>query len=201
MGISSERSTPLRRLFRSMIAAAAAVAFAATLPGGFPAARAAAAIGGPFQLIDHTGQAVTEESFGDRYLLIYFGYAYCPDVCPTELLVIGQAVDALGEDGDAVQPLFITVDPARDTVEALADYVPSFHPRMAGLTGTEAQIHAAAKAYRVYYRLNEPDEDGAYLVDHTSYIYFMDPDGDYVTHFVFGQGPEKMAEVMRQHLD
>ena len=185
---------------RAAIAAAAALTIAALLWSGPPAARAAA-IGGPFQLVDHTGSAVTEESFDDRHLLIYFGYAWCPDICPTELLVIGQAVDALGELGDEVQPLFITVDPARDTVEALADYVPAFHPRLVGLTGSEEQVHEAAKAYRVYYRLNEPDEDGSYLVDHTSYIYFMAPDGDYVTHFVFGQGPEKMAEVMRKHLD
>ena len=185
---------------RAAIAAAAALTIAALLWSGPPAARAAA-IGGPFQLVDHTGSAVTEESFGDRYLLIYFGYAWCPDICPTELLVIGQAVDGLGDLGDEVQPLFITVDPARDTVEALADYVPAFHPRLVGLTGSEEQVHEAAKAYRVYYRLNEPDEDGTYLVDHTSYIYFMAPDGDYVTHFVFGQGPEKMAEVMRKHLD
>ena len=198
----------MQRMFRAAIATgiatgiatAAAAAFAALLWSGLPAARAAT-IGGPFQLTDHTGKAVTEDSFDDRYLLIYFGYAYCPDVCPTELLIIGQAIDELGDLADEVQPLFITVDPARDTVEMLADYVPSFHPRMVGLTGSEEQIGAAAKAYRVYYRLNDPDEDGAYLVDHTSYIYFMDPDGDYVTHFVYGQGPEKMAELMRKHLD
>jgi len=188
------------RLVRATIAAmAAAVVFAAPWIQ-LPAAQAAS-IGGPFELIDHTGQTVTEESFDDRYLLVYFGYAYCPDVCPTELLIMGQAVDELGELGEEVQPLFVTVDPVRDTVEYLADYVPSFHPRLVGLTGSDEQIHAAARAYRVYYRLNEPDEDGNYLVDHTSYIYFMDPDGDYLTHFVFGQGPEKMAEIIRKHLD
>ena len=192
--------TPMTHMVRAAIAAAAALTIAALLWSGVPAARAAA-VGGPFQLVDHSGSAVTEESFDDRYLLVYFGYAWCPDICPTELLVIGQAVDALGDLGDEVQPLFITVDPARDTVEALADYVPAFHPRLVGLTGSEEQVHEAAKAYRVYYRLNEPDEDGSYLVDHTSYIYFMDPDGDYVTHFVFGQGPEKMAEIIRKHLD
>ena len=188
----------MHRLFHVMIAAAAAIGAALWI--GLPAAQAAS-IGGSFELIDHTGKAVTEESFDDRYLLVYFGYAYCPDVCPTELLVMGQAVDELGELGEEVQPLFVTVDPARDTVEYLADYVPSFHPRLVGLTGSDEQIHAAARAYRVYYRLNEPDEDGNYLVDHTSYIYFMDPDGDYLTHFVFGQGPEKMAEIIRKHLD
>ena len=103
----------MRRLVRAANAAVAAFAFTAIMLSGLPAARAAA-IGGPFQLVDHTGQTVTEESFDDRYLLVYFGYAYCPDVCPTELLIMGQAIDALGALGDEVQPLFITVDPARD---------------------------------------------------------------------------------------
>ena len=134
----------MHRMFRTMAAAAAVIG--ATLWIGVPAAQAAS-IGGPFELVDHTGQTVTEESFDDRYLLVYFGYAYCPDICPTELLIMGQAVDELGELGDEVQPLFVTVDPARDTVEYLADYVPSFHPRLIGLTGSDEQIHAAAKAY------------------------------------------------------
>ena len=188
----------MHRMFRMTVAAAAAIGAALWI--GLPAAQAAS-IGGPFELVDHTGETVTEESFDDRYLLVYFGYAYCPDICPTELLIMGQAVDELGDLGEEVQPLFITVDPARDTVEYLAEYVPSFHPRLVGLTGSHEQIHTAARAYRVYYRLNEPDEHGNYLVDHTSYIYFMDPDGDYLTHFVFGQGPEKMAEIIREHLD
>ena len=128
----------MHRMFRTMVAAAAAIG--ATLWIGVPAAQAAS-IGGPFELVDHTGQTVTEESFDDRYLLVYFGYAYCPDICPTELLIMGQAVDELGELGDEVQPLFVTVDPARDTVEYLADYVPSFHPRLVGLTGSDEQIH------------------------------------------------------------
>ena len=190
----------MHRTPRTAIAAALVLAFAVFLWAG-PSPAQAAAIGGPFELVDHTGATVTEESFDDRYLLVYFGYAYCPDICPTELLVMGQAIDELGDLGDEVQPLFITVDPARDTVGYLADYVPTFHPRLVGLTGSDEQIHAAVKAYRVFYRLNEPDEDGNYLVDHTSYVYFMDPDGDYLTHFVFGQGPEKMAQIMRKHLD
>ena len=190
----------MQSMIRTAIAGAATVAFAAFLCIG-PSTAQAASIGGPFELVDHTGQTVTEESFDDRYLLVYFGYAYCPDICPTELLIMGQAVDELGDLSDEVQPLFVTVDPARDTVEYLAEYVPTFHPRLVGLTGSDEQINAAVKAYRVFYRLNEPDEDGNYLVDHTSYVYFMDPDGDYVTHFVFGQGPEKMAEIMRKHLD
>ena len=140
----------MQRIIRTAIAGAATAVIAFALWTVIPAAQAAS-IGGPFELIDHTGQTVTEENFDDRYLLVYFGYAYCPDVCPTELLIMGQAVDELGDLSDEVQPLFITVDPARDTVAALAEYVPAFHPRLVGLTGSEAQIHDAAKAYRVYY--------------------------------------------------
>lgn len=184
--------------FSRAVAGAATLALAAWA-GAVPAR--SADIGGPFALIDHTGRAVTEADYAGRHLLVYFGYATCPDVCPTELLVIGQAMDELGPLADRVQPLFVTVDPARDSAAALADYVPSFHPRLVGLTGDEAQVRAAAKAYRVFYRLHEPDEDGAYLVDHTSYTYLMAPDGEYLTHFVYGQGPEKMAEIVRRHLE
>lgn len=190
----------MRRVLR--LSRAGAVVLALALAAGAGAAPARSAdIGGPFALIDHTGQAVTEADYAGRHLLVYFGYATCPDVCPTELLVVGQAMDLLGPLADRVQPLFVTVDPARDTAAALADYVPSFHPRLVGLTGDEAQVRAAARAYRVYYRLHEPDEDGAYLVDHTSYTYLMGPDGAYLAHFVYGQGPEKMAEIIRRHLE
>ena len=184
-----------------MLTAVAMVAVVGFAFSAAPSSAHAAAIGGPFELVDHTGRPVTEADYADHYLLVYFGYAYCPDVCPTELLVVGQAMDELGALGARVQPLFITVDPARDTVEALAEYVPSFHPRLVGLTGTAEQTRAAARAYRVYYRLGELDEDGAYLVDHTSYTYLIDPDGEYVTHFAFGQGPEKMAEIIRKHVE
>ena len=164
----------MQRIIRTAIAGAACAAIAAFLWIG-PSSVQAAAVGGPFQLVDHSGQTVTEESFDDRYLLVYFGYAYCPDICPTELLIMGQAVDELDDLSNEVQPLFITVDPARDTVAALAEYVPAFHPRLVGLTGSDEQIHDAAKAYRIYYRLNEPDENGAYLVDHTSIHLFHGP--------------------------
>lgn len=155
----------------------------------------------PFSLIDQTGRTVTDRDFAGRFMLIFFGYTHCPDICPTDLTVMSDAVDLLGPAGERVQPIFITIDPARDTVESLADYVPEFHPRMVGLTGTEEQITAAAKAYRVYFRAGEPDEDGAYLMEHTSYTYLIDPSGEYVTHFVYGQGPEKMAEIIRKHLE
>ena len=108
-------------------------------------------IGGPFALIDHTGKPRTDKDFRGKLLLIYFGYSYCPDVCPTDLQQIGLAVDGLGADGEAVQPLFITLDPERDTAAHLADYVPLFHPRLIGLTGSAEEIRRAALAYKVYY--------------------------------------------------
>jgi protein SCO1/2 len=190
----------MRRVIPRWLAFAMVVAVGLAWSGEWHRANTAA-IGGPFELVDHTGRTVTEADYADSYLLVYFGYAYCPDVCPTELLVVGQAMDELGDLGAKVQPLFITIDPERDTPEALAEYVPEFHPRMVGLTGTPEQIKAAAKTYRVYFRAGEPDEDGAYLMEHTSYTYLIDPTGEYVTHFAYGQGPEKMAEIISKHLN
>ena len=108
-------------------------------------------IGGPFALIDQNGKRRTEADFRGKVLLVYFGFTYCPDVCPTDLQQIGLAVDRLGAAGDAVQPIFITVDPARDTPEHLKEYMAMFHPRFVGLTGDAAALDAAARAYRVYY--------------------------------------------------
>src|SRR5437870_2948585 len=127
-------------------------------------------IGGPFALVDHTGATRTEQDFRGKLVLVYFGFTYCPDVCPTDLQAMGLAVDKLDGAADRVQPLFITVDPERDTVAHLAQYVPMFHPRFIGLTGTPAAIHAAAAAYRAYYA-KVPLSEGDYTVDHSSFIY------------------------------
>lgn len=142
-------------------------------------------IGGPFELQDHNGKIVTEKSYNGKYLLVSFGYTYCPDVCPTGLQKISDALDGVGDKAEKVQPLFITIDPGRDTVPVLKDYVSNFHPSLVGLTGTAEQIRAAAKVYKVRYRKaeiegSEPDE---YLMDHTAYIYFMAPDGTLLQRF------------------
>lgn len=155
-------------------------------------------VGGPFELVDHEGRRVTEADYRGRHMLIYFGYTYCPDICPTELQVISEAVDLLGPDAPKVQPIFITVDPARDTVDALAQYRTHFHPSLAALTGTEAQIDQAAKAYRVYYAKAKADESNDYLMDHSSFIYLMGPDGTYLTHFAVGTPPEAISERIRE---
>jgi cytochrome oxidase Cu insertion factor (SCO1/SenC/PrrC family) len=158
------------------------------------------ALGGPFTLVDHTGREVTERDFAGRAVLLYFGYTYCPDVCPTELGTIAAALDAMGPAGDRVTPVFITIDPERDTQAALADYVSRFHPRMVGLTGTTAQIAQAARAYRVYYAKVRPREMGDYLMDHSSFIYFLGPDGRVRSLFRPETTPEAIAAAVAAQL-
>ena len=157
-------------------------------------------LGGPFSLVDQAGKPVTETDFAGRYLLVYFGFTYCPDVCPTELGVIASAVDELGAQADRVTPVFVTVDPERDTPAAMADYVSRFHPRMVGLTGTEQQIAAAARAYRVYYaKVNRPDMT-EYVMDHSSFIYLVGPDGRVRALFRPQTPPEAIAQSVRGQL-
>jgi protein SCO1/2 len=154
-------------------------------------------LGGPFAMTDHTGKAVTEADFAGRYLLVYFGFTFCPDVCPTELGTIAAALDSLEEMGDRVTPVFITVDPERDTPAAMADYVTRFHPRMVGLTGTAEQVAATARAYRVYYaKVNRP-EMTQYLMDHSSFIYLVGPDGRVRALFRPETSPEAIAQAVR----
>jgi cytochrome oxidase Cu insertion factor (SCO1/SenC/PrrC family) len=157
-------------------------------------------IGGPFDLIDQAGKRRTDVDFRGKLLLVYFGFSYCPDVCPTDLMAIGLALDRLGAAGEAVQPLFITVDPGRDTPEQLAKYVPFFHPRLIGLTGSPDQIAKAASAYRVYFAKVEVSGASEYTVDHSSFIYLMDRDGRYLGYFPPGTSAERMAEVIRPYL-
>ncbi|MBM3490312.1 MAG: SCO family protein [Alphaproteobacteria bacterium] len=170
--------------------------------GGRSAGRAA--IGGPFQLVDSTGRQVSEADFRGRPMLIYFGYTYCPDVCPTELQAMSAALDRLGSIAEQIQPLFITIDPERDTPEQLASYCRHFHPRLACLTGTAEQVAGAAKSYRVFYaRTRSQNRDAPadnYLLDHSSYVYLMAADGLYLTHFGPGTDPEAMAERIRAYL-
>ena len=156
-------------------------------------------IGGPFALVDHTGKARTDEDFRGKLLLIYFGYSYCPDVCPTDLQQIGLAVGRLGIAGEAVQPLFITLDPERDTATHLADYVTLFHPRLIGLTGSAEQIRRVALAYKVYYA-KYPPGSADYVVDHTSFIYLLDENGKYIGFFPPGTTADRMIEIIKLHL-
>ena len=157
-------------------------------------------IGGPFTLIDHTGRQVTERDYLGNFTLIFFGYTFCPDVCPTELGDIALALDELGTDSVAVTPLMITIDPERDTPAKLAEYVPLFHQQLIGLTGTAEQIKEVADSYRIFYRRVEDPQYTYYLMDHTSFVYLLDPEGNVVALFRYGTSPEEMASIIRQHM-
>jgi protein SCO1/2 len=162
---------------------------------------ATVSIGGPFSLTDTSGRQVTDRDFRGKLMLVFFGYTHCPDVCPTELQNMADAMGKLGADAEKVAPIFISVDPKRDTVEALANYVKLFGANIVGLTGTPEQVASAAKAYRVYFRKIESgkgDED--YTMDHSAFVYLMDAEGKYLSHFSFQTAPDAMVSVIKKHL-
>lgn len=154
-----------------------------------------ALIGGPFSLTDTDGKTVTDQDFRGRYMLVFFGFTHCPDICPAELQVIAQALDQLGDKAKKVVPVFITVDPERDTPQAMAEYVKSFGPNFVGLTGSPEAIAAAARAYRVVYSKVE-NSSGDYSVDHSALAYLMNPDGQYAAHFAYGTSAQEIAEKL-----
>jgi cytochrome oxidase Cu insertion factor (SCO1/SenC/PrrC family) len=155
-------------------------------------------VGGPFTLTDQNGKRVTDQDFRGKYMLIFFGFTFCPDVCPSELQVMSAALDELGPVGEKIQPIFITIDPARDTPEAMKLYVSNFHPRLVGLTGSDADIAAVAKAYRVYYaKAKETENSPDYQMDHSTIIYLMGPDGKFVKHFTYNTDVKALAEGLR----
>jgi cytochrome oxidase Cu insertion factor (SCO1/SenC/PrrC family) len=158
-------------------------------------------IGGPFALTDQNGTRRTDTDFRGRLMLVYFGFSYCPDVCPTDLLQIALAVDRLGQAREMVQPVFITLDPKRDTPEHLKEYMALFHPRFVGLTGDATAIGAAARAYRVYYQKAEWSDRSGYTVDHSAFIYLMGRDGEYLGFFPPGTPAERLAEIILAHLE
>jgi protein SCO1/2 len=162
---------------------------------------AAVKIGGPFVLTNHLGKTVSDTVYRGRYLYIYFGYGYCPDVCPTELANMAATIDALGPQADQVQPLFITIDPERDTTEFLAEYVTQFHPQFIGLTGSLDEIAAVAKSYRVFYRKAKDENASEYLMDHSNFAYFMGLDGGFLTMFRGGTNPKALAETMMKYIE
>jgi len=164
-----------------------------------------AQIGGPFTLVDHTGAVVTQADYKGKAMLIYFGFAYCPDICPTSLQVMAEALDQLTEEQRVqFQPLLISVDPERDTPQSLARYVdsPVFPANLIGLTGSEEQVRQVASAYRVYYRRFE-DEDtlAAYTMDHSSLIYLMGRDGRFLEVFSPQATPAELASGFQRFLE
>ncbi len=191
----------------TLAAGAAAVWF--RMGPGAPAPTATevgrAIVSGKFSLIDQNGRAVTEADYDGYWRLVFFGYTYCPDICPTTLNTIAGVLDRLGADAARVKPLFITVDPARDTPELLAEYVAAFDPRITGLTGSDEQIAAAARAFGVYYaKIGGEGQDGAasddYLMDHSAFIYLMDPEGRYLTVFSHDDPVDKIVAGIRRYL-
>lgn len=160
-----------------------------------------AQIGGPFQLVDHNGQKVSEKTYAGQHLLVFFGFTYCPDICPAALQKVTLVLDQLGAKADRLKPLFITVDPERDTVEQLKLYMSNFDERIVGLTGTPAQIAAAVKVYRAYAKKREdPSNSDGYTMDHSSFLYLMAPNGDFVTHFTHVSPVDKMIERLSAEL-
>jgi protein SCO1/2 len=159
-----------------------------------------APIGGPFELADQTGHRRTDADFRGKLVVLYFGYTYCPDVCPTELQSISLALDKLGATAELVQPLFITVDPERDTQARLADFISSFHPRLIGLTGSLADIRKTAIAYRTFFVKNSAWAPGDYSVDHTGFIYLVGKDGRYLGFLPPGSTPDAIADAIRARL-
>ncbi len=161
-----------------------------------------ALFGGPFSLIDHDGRPRTQRDFAGRFLLVNFGYTNCPDICPLDLSTMAAALDMLGQTADLVQPVFITIDPARDKPAVLKEYVLNFHPRLIGLSGSEAQISGVAKAYRVHRsKLIVADAPaGDYLASHSSLTYLMARNGKFITMFPHGTKPEFMAAAIRRHV-
>lgn len=186
------------------IAVAAAVAAWRLVPVNEPATGVAGSgpvpIGGPFALTAHDGRRVTEQDFRGRLMLVFFGYTYCPDICPIGLQTMAAALDQLApEQRGEIAPLFITFDPARDTVPVMRDYVGQFHPRILGLTGSEQEIADVLRAWRVYARKAEPGPgESGYLVDHSTFTYLMDRQGNYLTHFGHDTSPETMAARLRE---
>ena len=163
----------------------------------------AATIGGPFELISETGETVTEKDVIDQPSLVYFGYTFCPDVCPVDAARNADAVAILEERGTMVKPVFITVDPRRDTAEVLREFTDYMHPRMLGLTGSDEQIATATKAYRAYSKIHESDtgDDDFYLVDHSTQTYLMFPEKGFVEFFRRSDTAEEMADRVQCFVD
>ena len=159
-----------------------------------------ALVGGPFTLTDQNGNTVTDQTFKGKLMLIYFGFTFCPDACPTALGVMSAALDKLDVVAERVVPILISVDPERDTPQVLKEYVANFHPRMVGLTGTPEQVAQVAKAYRVWYEKAAGAAGSDYLMNHTVLIYLMDGDGKYLANFGPDATPDQVADEIRKHL-
>lgn len=167
--------------------------------GGVSKVAQPAAIGGPFQLTDQNGKAVTDKNLKGKPTLIFFGYTHCPDVCPTSLFEMSEVLRAMGKDADKVNAVFISVDPERDTPATMKDYLSSFDPHLEGLSGDPAETAKVITSYRVYAK-KVPTKDGDYTMDHTALIYLMDREGRFVSPFNLKRSPEEAATELKRYL-
>ena len=180
--------------------AAAGAAFLWSANSSKDGEQAAVPIGGPFELTREDGQRVTQADFAGRYMLLYFGYTYCPDVCPTGLATMMAAYDELSEAEKArIEPVFITVDPERDTIEAVGEYTALFHDDLIGLSGSVEDVEKTKKTFRVYAKKADDDPEN-YLVDHSTFTYLIGPDGSYVTHFNHGDTPDAITTALSEKI-
>jgi cytochrome oxidase Cu insertion factor (SCO1/SenC/PrrC family) len=190
--------SPRRIIFASLTVAAAVivgtVAWYSSALKHVPTSVGEAMVGGPFTMTDQDGRRVSEKDFLGKFMLVFFGYTYCPDVCPTELHVMSAAVAQLGKAADTIRLVFVTVDPERDTPEVVKSYVENFAGDMIGLTGSPEDVAAIAKAYRVYYQKTPIAGSTDYMMDHSSIVYLMGPDGKFVKHFTYSTDAKALAD-------
>jgi protein SCO1 len=190
--------SPVRASFLATV-----LSLACLVSGCGPAAEpplAGSEIGGPFELVDKTGKTVRWSDFDGKYRLVYFGFTYCPDACPTDLARSGKGLQQFEREhpdlGAKVQPIFISVDPERDTPAVVGEFAANFHPRLIGLTGTPAQVKAATDAFKVFYEKAPPDDDGGYMVNHSTVTYLFGPKGEPLATIPTDQGPEAVAQEL-----
>lgn len=161
-----------------------------------------ALIGGAFELTDTKGKPFTEKDLLGKYSLIYFGFTYCPDICPTSLLIIHNALKMIGSSREKIQTIFISVDPERDTPDVMDKYVKNFDDHLIGLTGSLKQVQVVADAYKVYFsKIEQKDSALGYQVDHSGYIFLMGPDGKYITHFPHNVAEQTLTATLRAHIN
>jgi len=157
-------------------------------------------VGGPFTLADPDGRRKSLADFRGKLVLLYFGFTYCPDVCPTDLMSVGNVIRSLGPEGNELQPVFVTLDPERDTPEVLRVYAASFHPRFISLRGTEDEIRRVAASYKVFFEKVRPPGTNTYFIDHSAYVFLLDREGRFITLFPPGTPQERMAAMVREQL-
>jgi protein SCO1/2 len=204
--MSDDKPEPSRRrpiiIVSAILAVVVGLGLGFLIPVGQPGLEVSQSfIGGEFEMVNHLGETVTQETFKGRHMLVYFGYTFCPDVCPTELQSVTVALNDMGKTADKITPVFVTIDPERDDVAAVREYIGFFHPRLVGLTGTPAQVQTITDAFGVFYaRARDTGETSDYLMDHSSLIFLMDEDGQYITHIRNGTSPEVMARLLTDAL-